>query len=110
MKIIEQTFDFDIIASTDNRNFVNGKFPNQRVVTYTAKKPKKKLFTEEDLFLTDTFSFGTQIGQITNTCSTVCALIPTFPQRSKKKKTLEDRLKARYAAQSRQMNLRLLIQ
>ena len=57
-------FDYDIIASTDNRNFVNGKFPNQRVVTYTAKKPKKKLFTEEDLFLTDTFSFGTQIGQI----------------------------------------------
>ena len=98
MKIIEQTFDFDIIASTDNRNFVNGKFPNQRVVTYTAKKPKKKLFTEEDLFLTDTFSFGTQIGQITNTCSTICALIPTFPEGSKERKTLEDRLKAGCAA------------
>ena len=36
--------------------------PNQRVVTYNVKKPHKKLFTEEDLYTTDTFSFGTQIG------------------------------------------------
>lgn len=97
-------FDYDIIASTDNPQFVNGKFPNQRVVTYTAKKPKKKLFTEDDLFVTDTFSFGTQIGQITNTCSTICALIPTFPKGSRERKVLEDRLRAGCAAQSRQID------
>lgn len=55
-------YDFDILATTNNLNFVNGPFPNQRVVTYTAKKPHKKLFTEEDLYSTDTFSFGTKIG------------------------------------------------
>ena len=43
---------------------MDGRYPNQRVVTYTAKKPHKKLFTEEDLFRTDTFSFGTQIGYL----------------------------------------------
>ena len=55
-------YDFDILATTNNLNFVNGPFPDQRVVTYTAKKPHKKLFTEEDLYVTDTFSFGTKIG------------------------------------------------
>lgn len=57
-------YDFDIIASTDCKQFIGGRLPNQRVVTYTAKKPHKKLFTEEDLFRTDTFSFGTQIGYL----------------------------------------------
>ena len=57
-------FRYDILATTNNQQFIEGPYKNQRVVTYTAKKPKKKLFTEEDLFLTDTFSFGTQIGQI----------------------------------------------
>lgn len=54
--------------------------------------------------MTDTFSFGTQIGQITNICSTICALIPTFPGNSRERKVLEDRLKAGCAAQSRQIN------
>ena len=74
------------------------------MVTYTAKKPHKKLFTEQDLFVTDTFSFGTQIGQITNVCSTICALISTFSENSRERRVLEDRLKAGCAAQSRQIN------
>lgn len=62
MRIKVFEYDFDILFSTDNENFINGLYKNQRVVTYTAKKPKKKIFTEEDLFKTDTFSFGTRIG------------------------------------------------
>ena len=45
------------------------------MVTYHAQKPKKEVFRKEDgtfdreafdrkLFVTDTFSFGTKIGQI----------------------------------------------
>ena len=97
-------YDYDILATTNNEQFIDGPYKNQRVVTYAAKKPKKKLFTEEDLFLTDTFSFGTQIGQITNTCSTICALIPTFQEGSKERRVLEDRLRAGCAAQSRQID------
>ena len=55
-------YDYDIVSSTDCGQFIKGKMPNQRVVTYNVKKPHKKLFTEEDLYTTDTFSFGTQIG------------------------------------------------
>lgn len=60
---------------------------------------------EQDLFKTDTFSFGTKIGQITNTCSTICGLLPEFDKNSKEFETLCNRLKAGCAAQSRQMNL-----
>lgn len=57
-------YDFDIIATTDNINFTTGRYPNMNPVVYNAKKPHKKIFTEDDLFKTDTFSFGTRIGQI----------------------------------------------
>ena len=66
-------YDFDILSSTNNCDFVNGRYPKQRVVTYSPKKPKKKTWMktdeegnqyfdavafENDLFITDTFSFG----------------------------------------------------
>lgn len=85
------------------------------MVTYNVKKPHKKTWInddgtfdyqkfEEDLFTTDTFSFGTQIGQITNTCSTICGLMAEFDKDSKEFKTLCNRLKAGCAAQSRQID------
>ena len=62
MRFSGSDFDMDILASTNCKEVIEGYYQNQRVVTYTAKKPHKKLFTEQDLFNTDTFSFGTQIG------------------------------------------------
>ena len=65
---------FDILSTTNSPQFVNGRYPKQRVVTYSPKKPKKKSWMktdengneyfdavefENDLFITDTFSFGT---------------------------------------------------
>lgn len=103
-------FDMDILAITNNKQVIDGKFPNQRVVTYTAKKPHKKLFTEEDLFRTDTFSFGTQIGQITNNTSSVIGVMANFPKDSDEYKLLLNRVKMGCAAQSRQINDSLAIQ
>ena len=97
-------FDMDIAANLVAPEVINGKFPNQRVVTYQPKKPHKKLFTEDDLFVTDTFSFGTRIGQITNCSTTFCAMIPMFPEGSKERVLLEDRVKACCGAQSRQID------
>ena len=104
MKTTIYRYDFDIVSSTSNPQFINGKLPNQRVVTYTAKKPHKKLFTEEDLFYTDTFSFGTQIGQITNATSSVIGLMAEFSPDSKEYQRLLNRVKMGCAAQSRQIN------
>lgn len=97
-------WDYDIISSTNCKQFVNGKYDDTRVVTYNVKKPKKKLFTEDDLFITDCFSFGTLIGSITNTASTVCALMANFSEDSKEYKILKDRLAAACGAQSRQID------
>ena len=58
---------------------------------------------DNKLFLTDTFSFGTKIGQITNTVSTIVGMIPEFPEWSKERLVLESRVKAGCAAQSRQI-------
>lgn len=103
------SYDYDILFSSNNINFINGVYPNQRVVTYNAKKPHKKLFTEEDLFKTDTFSFGTRIGQITNICSTFVGMMPLFEKGSKEEQLLQNRVKACCAAQSRQIKTSLAI-
>ena len=108
MKIVEQPFDYDIICSTDNKQFLDGAYKNQRVVTYAAKKPQKRPFTEEDLFVADTFSFGTRIGQITNVASSICAMISTFPEGSKERILLEQRVAACCAAQSREIDFGLI--
>ena len=97
-------FDMDILATTNNIEFINGHYKNQRVVTYSAKKPEKKLFTEEDLYKVDTFSFGTKIGSITNCATSICALIPSFEKGSKERKLLEDRVKMCCASQSREID------
>lgn len=97
-------FDMDIAANLVRPEVINGKFPNQRVVTYQPKKPHKKIFTEDDLFSTDTFSFGTRIGQITNVSTTFCALIANFEKGTPEEKLLQDRVRSCCAAQSRQIS------
>lgn len=110
MKIVEQPFDYDIICSTDNKQFLDGAYKNQRVVTYAAKKPQKRPFTEEDLFVADTFSFGTRIGQITNVASSICAMISTFKKGTPERELLEKRVAMCCAAQSREINFSLVMQ
>lgn len=100
-------YDYDIIFTCDNPNFINGVYPDQRVVTYNAKKPHKKPareMTDLDLYNTDTFSFGTRIGQITNICSTFVSMLPLFEKGSKEEKLLQDRVRSCCAAQSRQID------
>lgn len=101
-------YDFDILATTNNEQFINGKYPNQRVVTYAPKKPKKKVFTEDDLYTADTFSFGTRVGNITNVATSICAMIPMFPEGSKERILLEQRVAACCAAQSREIDFGLI--
>lgn len=98
-------YDFDILSTTNSNQFLQGVYPNQKVVTYDVKKPKKKIFTEDDLFSVDTFSFGTQIGQITNVCSTFVGMIPLWKQGSKERQLLEDRVRMCCASQSRQIKI-----
>lgn len=98
-------FDFDILFTSNNKEIINNKYEGQRVVTYKAPKPQKRPnLTEHDLFVSDTFSFGQQIGPLTNIATTICALIPTFEVGSRERQLLEDRLKMCCVNQSKQID------
>lgn len=69
-------FDGDILATTDNPVMIRGVFKDEMPVVYEAPKPKKKLIEDADLYIADTFSFGSIIGEITNKGSNAYAMLP----------------------------------
>lgn len=50
-------------------------YRDEKTVVYTAPKPEKILFTEEDLYKSDVFTFGSIIGAITNKSTSGFALL-----------------------------------
>ena len=101
-------FDFDILATTSNKQIINGVYKNELPVVYKAPKPKKIIFTENDLYESDTFSFGSIIGSITNKSSNAYALLPNikneFGDNSLRYKILKSRLQQCCKAQSAQID------
>lgn len=75
------TFDFDILATTSNQQVINGVYTDELTITYDPPKPEKIIFTEDDLYKADVFSFGSIIGNITNKSSSAYALLPLIEQR-----------------------------
>lgn len=62
MNFAGSDFDGDIAYSTNNPYVIKGAYMNENVTAYDVPKPKKKAnLTEDDLYTSDTFSFGQQI-------------------------------------------------
>lgn len=101
MKFAGSDYDFDILATTSSPQLIKGVRPNQRVVTYTPPKPQKKLFTEDDLYHIDTFSFGNSIGSLTNVATTFIALLSLFEEGTDEYNILLRRIKNCCCAQSK---------
>lgn len=101
-------FDMDILATTSNEIMINGVYKDELPVVYEAPKPEKIIFTEDDLYLSDTFSFGSIIGSITNKGSNGYALLPIIEEKygkdSKQYKLLKSRLQQCCKAQSAQID------
>jgi len=98
-------FDFDILFTTDNKQIINNTYQGERVTLYDVPKPKKKPnLTEEDLYISDTFSFGQQIGPLTNISTSIYALLPKFKEDSKEYNKLIERLKQCCVNQSKQID------
>jgi hypothetical protein len=72
--------DFDILATTSNQQMINGIYKDELPVVYTPPTPDKIIFTDDDLYLADTFSFGSIIGQITNKSSNAYSLLPVLEE------------------------------
>lgn len=97
-------FDFDIMATTDNAQFINGIYEDELPIYYEPPKPAKMIPTEEDLYMADTFSFGTLIGSITNKGSGGYALLSTLEKGSKEYEVTKNRLKMSCKLQSAQID------
>lgn len=101
-------FDFDILATTPNKIMINGVYKDELPVVYDAPKPKKFLFTDEDLYEADTFSFGSIIGSITNKSSNGYAKLPLiekeFGKDSPEYRLVKSRLQQCCKAQSAQID------
>lgn len=101
-------WDFDILATVSHNKIKSGVYKNELPVVYKAPKPEKKVFTEDDLYLSDTFSFGSIIGSITNKSSNAYALLPiiedSFGKDSQEYRLVKSRLQQCCKAQSAQID------
>lgn len=87
---------------------IDAVYKNELPVVYDPPKPKKVLFTEDDLYKADTFGFGSIIGSITNKSSIAYSMLPLieeeFGKESEEYKLTVSRLQQCCAAQSRQID------
>lgn len=101
-------FDMDILATTSNNIMISSTYKDELPVVYDAPKPDKILFKEDDLFKSDTFSFGSIIGSITNKSSNGYALLPLLEEKygehSEEFRLLKSRLQQCCKAQSAQID------
>lgn len=100
--------DYDILATTSNQQIINGVYKNELPVVYEPPKPEKIVFTDDDLYNADTFSFGSIIGSITNKSSNAYALLSNLEKEygidSNEYKVTLSRLKQCCKAQSAQID------
>lgn len=101
-------FDMDILATTSNKIMISGVYKNELPVVYDAPTPKKIIFTKDDLYESDKFSFGSIIGSITNKSSNGYSLLPIIESEygvdSQEYKLLKSRLQQCCKAQSAQID------
>ena len=101
-------FDYDILATTSNPVIIGGGYMDELPIVYEAPKPKKIIFTEEDLYKADTFAFGSIIGSITNKSSNAYAMLPNIEKQygkdSDEHRILLSRLKQCCKAQGKQID------
>lgn len=95
---------YDILATTDNKSFVNKNFKEEYVTHFASEKTNKIVFTEDDLYNADTFSFGTQIGSITNKGSSAFSLLDLFEEGSKEYESTLNRLKTLPCIQNKEID------
>lgn len=101
-------FDLDILATTSSKVAINGVYRDELPVVYDAPKPQKIIFTDDDLYQADLFSFGSIIGPITNKGSNAYALLSlleeTLGKDSREYQVTYSRIKQCCKAQSAQID------
>lgn len=83
-------FDGDLLYTTTNQALMRNQ-TNLPALRCIQRKAKKKIVTEEDLIQSNLQGFGSQIGQITNRCTSITSLMANYAKDSKEYKILKYR-------------------
>ncbi|MFE6075759.1 hypothetical protein ACFVQB_14905 [Paenibacillus sp. NPDC057886] len=97
-------WDYDQIATTSDITILNSVYEDELPITYDPPKPNKIVVTDDDLYQSDKFSFGSQIGSITNKSTSAFALLPLLEKDSAEYKKTINRLKMCTKLQSAQID------
>ena len=97
-------FDYDIVATTSNETIIKGIYRDELPVAYDPPKSDNVYKTDEDLYRADKFSFGSQIGSITNRSTSAFALLPLLDEESKEYEITLNRIKNCTVFQSKQID------
>lgn len=97
-------FDYDILATTSDETVIKGVYKNELPVVYEAPKPEKVKITDDKLYESDLFSFGSIIGSITNKSTSGYALLDELNEDSEEYKVTLNRIRMCTKLQSAQID------
>lgn len=97
-------YDFDIVATTDNKYFIKGILGTDIPVTYEAHKPKKQKIERDGLVKIAGVGFSPEIGLLTNHSTTFHDMQSKYKKGTEQWEELERRLKVCCELQSMQID------
>lgn len=96
-------FDGDLLFTTDNEVLMRRQknLPALRCIQHNAKK---EIVTDENLIQSNLNGFGSQIGQITNRCTSMTSLMANYSEDDIEYKTLKYRTQCMQAVQQAEID------
>ena len=88
----DSDFDFDIICTTSQKEFINKSYGGNPV-TYNKKSTKKEIIDDSTLWKADISAFNSKIGVITNYSTSLYSMLSMFSADSLEYKEIINRLK-----------------
>ena len=96
-------FDGDLLFTTDNKALMRRQ-KNLPALRCIQHKAKKEIVTEENLIQSNLNGFGSQIGQITNRCTSMTSLMANYSEDDEQYKVLKYRTQCMQAVQQAEID------
>ena len=96
-------FDGDLLFTTDNKALMRRQ-KNLPALRCIQHKAKKEIVTEENLIQSNLNGFGSQIGQITNRCTSMTSLMANYSEDDEEYKVLKYRTQCMQAVQQAEID------
>ena len=96
-------FDGDLLFTTDNEALMRRQ-TNLPALRCIQHKAKKEIISEENLIQSNINGFGSQIGQITNRCTSMTSLMANYSEGDEEYKVLKYRTQCMQAVQQAEID------